>query len=195
MEKEGKIVLLTWVSWSWKSTLQNELINNYWWTKPINYTTRKPRWQNPYKLDWTWDFCTQYMDEYIYVSHDDFIKKILNWDFAEFTNYNWEFYWMTKFIDYSKNNIIIVDPIWLVFLKKKFRLEERKFISCYLEITKQTQEYRLGVIRRETSKVCNERAEDFKYFPYFEYDLILDWEWDLEDNISQLFQEIWLKKV
>jgi hypothetical protein len=44
----------------------------------------------------------------------------------------------------------------------------------YLEITKQTQEYRLGVIRRETSKVCNERAEDFKYFPYFEYDLILD---------------------
>ena len=63
-----RIVIITWVSCSGKTTLQNELLAR-WWNRPINFTTRKPRTEEANIELWPlfeWDdFTASEFDEYI----------------------------------------------------------------------------------------------------------------------------------
>lgn len=190
----NKIILLTWVSWSWKTTLQEHLMDKYGYVKPINYTTRKPRdkktileleenkqwWESLDEtplLEW---FTSKELDEYIFCTKDQFELKMRNWDFAEFTMNYWEYYWILNQIDYSKDNCIIVDPVWAAVFRKKFLLEWREFTSVFLDISEEEQEYRLWFKRRESVETIAQRKKDFLYFKDWKYDLVLNWEEETE---------------
>lgn len=174
-----KIILLTWVSWSWKTTLQEHLMDKYGYVKPLNCTTRKPRSLTAYNTDKDNNFTNKELDEYLYLTHDQFELKMRNWDFAEFIHYNWEYYWVLNQIDYSKDNCIIVDPIWAAVFRKKFLIEGREFTSVFLDISEAEQEYRLEK-RWESVNSIRERKKDFLYFKDWKYDLVLNWEEETE---------------
>ena len=163
--------MITWVSWSGKTTIQEILIKECGYTKPINFVTREPRNEKE-------------LDEYIFVSQDQFLRKVKNWDLAEYICYNWEFYWITNYIDYTKDNIIIVEPVGFAALSKKFRLEGKQFTSIFLDIDEKEQERRLWILRRESVDTIRKRKEDFKYFLPNGYDLVIDWTRPIRDIIN-----------
>lgn len=160
--KVGNIALLVWVSGSWKTDIKKELIKKGW-SSPIIFTTRPQKFQKEY-------------DEIVFIDLAQFFVKVINWDFAYFYFYEWSFYWISKYVDYSKNNCIIVDPIGLAVFKKKFLIDNVKYKSYYIDIPKETQEYRLWILRRESFKSMKEKIKEYSYYPLFEYDIVLDWE-------------------
>ena len=66
------IILITGVSASWKSTLQQRLVDSWEYKKPINFTTRQPRSEAE-------------KDDYVFIDKNIFLKKLANWDFFEHT--------------------------------------------------------------------------------------------------------------
>lgn len=166
-----KILTLTWVSWSWKTTLQDELIKKHWWHKPINWTTRKPRSDTE-------------LDEYVFCTREQFIQKKENGDFIEDTYYNGNYYWMTWPLDKNKNYVIVLEPVWLAVYKKYFALNNLEFTSFFLDVDEDTQEYRLWVLRRENVNTIKERKKDFDFMYGFQYDYMLDWKLPIDTNIQ-----------
>ncbi len=157
-------VILTWVSGSWKTTLLNNLLTNYpnqFW-KPLQYTTRKQR--NDRELD-----------DYIFLSQELFIKKLINWDFIEYICYNKQLYAVGTYFNMDSSNIFIAEPVGREALIKYFRLNNIPFLDFYLEIDDETMLHRLWMERRESQLVINERLEDFNYFEPRKDSIILDW--------------------
>lgn len=208
------VMILTWVSGSWKTTLQDKLIKEFWFTRPINYTTRLPRdkksldeildirntksnlpddaKENTTEFNLIWTEGKE-LDEYIFVTEDVFLRKLRNWDFAEHTYYNWNFYWVWRFIDYSKQNCVILEPVWVASMVKYFSELWVPYKTFYLKITPDTQEERLWVKRRESYAEVEKRKKDFLYFEKFDYDVVLNWEIDerLQDELIQdIFYEL-----
>ena len=107
------LVILTWPSWSGKTTLQQELLNR-WWSRPLNFTTRKPRTKERIENlssspPWE-DFLSEELDEYIFLTEWQYMKKLINWDFLEHTNWYGNWYWMSKFLP-EWDVIAILDPV------------------------------------------------------------------------------------
>jgi guanylate kinase len=61
------------VSASGKTTLQEELLKRDW-NRPYNFTTRKPRSEEE-------------LDEYVFITKEQFFEKMEKGDFLENTNY------------------------------------------------------------------------------------------------------------
>jgi guanylate kinase len=186
------VAILLWVSGSWKTTIQEELINNYWFIKPITFTTRQPRSKKIYDVDRYWDFNCEELDEYVFISEAQFIKKIKNWDFAEYNNYNWNWYWKSKYINKDKNNCLIVEPLWYISLMRYFNSEWIPYISFYIDIDEETQEYRLWVLRRENYTEITKRKKDFEYFKSCNYDKIIDWSLDIKTISEIIIKNLWI---
>lgn len=183
-------ILLIWPSWSGKTSIQEYLIKNYWFTKPLNATSRSPRSENAYDVDVNWDFKNSEMDTYLFLTKDQFERKMRNWDFAEFNMYNWDYYGTLNQIDYTKNNVIVIDPVWAESLIKKFLLDWVDYKTFFIDITEEVQEHRLWFKRRESISTINERKLDFKYFDKDRYDVVLDWEDEIELNALKILKEI-----
>ena len=146
------ITLITGVSASWKTTLADYLVENYWYKKLINFTTREMRTEKE-------------LDDYVFLTEEKFIKKLLNWDFFEFTVYNWNFYWIW-WIDIDNINwdyIAIVEPIWRAQFVSKLNLLWIKYRLVYLELDKAWQLRRLEE-RRSSIKEIKERQKDYLAF-------------------------------
>lgn len=181
------IITLTWVSGSWKTTLQNALIEKHWFKKFINWTTRNPRDKKVYETNANWDFTSDELQEYVFITKKQFEQKIRNWDFIEFTNSYWNYYWMTKpkeDIDFNDNYCLILDPTWLSQFIRYFKLHWIPFTTLFLDISEDLQEERLWFQRRESIKVIEERKKDFLYFKDFKYDVILDGSKPIQDNVD-----------
>ena len=160
------IVLITWISWSWKTTLQDYMLEN-WWTRPINFTTRKPRSDNE-------------LDEYGFISKSNFLTKLWNWDFLESTNYWWNFYWISKTLPESDKVCIILDPIWRSQVMELFNREWVRYESYYLEISKIEQKRRLR-LRWDTAEEIEKRLRDNEWFHPTPFCTIIDWTSSIED--------------
>ena len=157
-----RIILLTWVSASWKTTLQERLIKN-WWNKPINFTTRKPRDENAIlSVDSDWDFTSKELNEYVFLNNKTFIDKYKNWDFLEITCYLWNRYWVSRHLP-EWNICIILDPIWRSQALEYFTRVWIDVETYYLEISKDEQEKRL-LNRWDTEKQILMRKRDFNWF-------------------------------
>jgi guanylate kinase len=74
----------------------NELIFNGC-HKPLQFTTRKPRDDKE-------------LDDYVFLTKEQFIRKLDNGDFIEHIVYNGEYYAITKYFDTSKSNVFVADP-------------------------------------------------------------------------------------
>jgi len=178
----SRIILLTGVSTSWKTTLQNELLNRGW-SRPLNYTTRKPRDENALTfVDEDWDFTSSELDEYIFISEKNFFKKLRNGDFLESTNYMGNRYWVigggrTKLPEWDV--CIILDPIWRSQVLEYFIRMWVEVETYYLEISQDTQLKRLAD-RGDTEKQVLRRKRDFKWFSPTNKCMRLNWEWSVE---------------
>jgi len=160
-----KIIILTWKSWSWKTTIQNALIKEGGWNKPINFTTRKKR--NDEELD-----------EYVFCTKKQFVKKLLNWDFIEHTIYWWQMYWLTKSWFWQKN-IIITDPIWRAQLMKEFWTAS----LIFLEISEEEQFKRLKK-RGSSNEEIEKRMLDWKWFEPTRKSIIINGNTNIKTIVS-----------
>lgn len=176
-------VILTWVSWSGKSSLMDSLLKLYprLFSKPIQYTTRQPRSDDE-------------LDSYVFLTKQQFISKLENWDFIEYTIYNWNYYAISVFNNYSTSNIFIVEPVWRAALKKYFHQNWIPYRWFYLELDEQSARQRM-INRWDSKKSIDERLKDFLYFHPEVDDKILDADVRLEKNVSLVVSLLWASQA
>lgn len=155
-------IIITWVSWSGKTTLMRGLLEKYpnRYSKPIQYTTRKKRFENE-------------VDDYVFLTHAQFMKKLINGDFIEFTEYNKELYAIWRYFDTKKSNIFIAEPVGREALQKHFKLNWIPFLTFYMKIPKEEMQKRLED-RRSSVNEIESRKKDLKYFYPLPHDHLLD---------------------
>ena len=149
---------------------------NYF-SKPIQYTTRKPRW------DWE-------LDDYVFLTKAQFMKKLINWDFIEFTEYNKELYAIGKYFDNKKSNIFIAEPVWRAALQRYFRINNIKFVQVFVSIPVSEMKKRLELRRSSVVDIDN-RLNDLKYFFPDNDDLTIDWTDRIQAIIQQVARHTW----
>lgn len=165
MRKQPQLIL-TWVSWSWKTTVMNNLLSHYpeFYSRPIQFTTRKPRFENEH-------------DDYVFLTHEQFMRKLINWDFMEYIEYNKELYWISKYFDNTKTNIFIVEPVWREAIKRHFKMNNIPYVSVFLQINEANLRYRLDKRGSSTNDI-EDRVRDFKYFYPSDWDSVVDWDYN-----------------
>jgi guanylate kinase len=165
----NRVILLTWVSWSWKTTIQERLLWE-WFIRPINFSTREPRSDNE-------------LDEYVFITREQFLFKLNKWDFVEYTQYNWNFYWISKnWFNGDSPIIAIVDPLGREAIKEY--LSRNGIIpECYfISIDKDTQKERL-TLRWDSKDDISRREKDFNWFSPSVNCRILDWNKSVDELI------------
>lgn len=178
-----RVMIITWVSASWKTTLQEKLLER-WWKRPINFTTRKPR--NDFEYN-----------EYVFLTREQFLEKLNNGDFLEFTNYWWNFYWVSNMFKTWKvegieirNNLgndlcIILDPVWRAQVMEKLSRENIEIIDVYINISPELQRERLEN-RWDWEDEVIKRSNDFKWFHPTDKSIILDGSIDVDLLVWEL---------
>lgn len=169
-------LLITGPSASGKTTLQSELIENYGWTKPVNFTTRKRRAERE-------------LDEYVFLTEDQFARKARLSHFAEFMEYGGNLYGMTRFIDEYKNNAIIVDPVGKAAMEKFFRINRIPYVTAFISVPVEIMRRRLTDRRLNVTETTN-RMDDLLWFHdvNFKYDMTIDGTLPVEET-AQIVDE------
>ena len=162
--EKRRILIVTWVSACWKTSLQEEILKDKDWVRPVNFSTREPR--GDYELD-----------EYCFLTKEQFEIKERHWDFIETTNYWGNSYWITKYLPEDKNIVIIVDPIWRTQIIRYFLENNIEFESIYLYINLDTQLERLTK-RGDSIEEIIKRQRDFHWFWPTQSCTVLDWTLD-----------------
>lgn len=172
-------ILLTWVSGSWKTTIMENLIKEFPWKiwRPIQYTTRLPRDDKE-------------LDSYVFLTREQFYTKLENWDFIEFTEYNWNLYAISSYIDTSISNVFIVEPVGRASLKKHFHINWIPYRWYYLEVSEQEVKERM-MGRWDTKKTIEKRLGDFKYFHPEVDDKVLDASIKPQRNVEFIAKSVW----
>lgn len=174
---KGKIqLLITGPSASGKTTLQSELIENYGWVKPTNFTTRKKRAERE-------------LDEYVFLTEEQFAKKARNGHFAEFMEYGNNLYGMTRYMDLDKNNAIIVDPVGKAAMEKFFRLNHVRYLTAFVSVPVEIMKRRLADRRLNVTDERN-RMDDLLWFHdvNFKYDMTIDGTLPVEETAQLVDQ-------
>ena len=173
MEKKYQLILVG-PSASGKSSIQGWLLENGGFKKPVNFTTRSAR--NDGELD-----------EYVFLGVDEFVTKLRKGHFLEHTVYNGNFYGVTKFLDHSSHNCIVVDPVGLAQLQRHFTLEGVPFFTAYVSVSRETQEKRLQARRLSYTEV-EARKTDMEWFPLAHKDFTLDGEKTVEGEARRAIE-------
>ena len=101
---------------------------------------------------------------------NNFLKKLSKWDFIEYTYYNNNFYWISKYI--KENTIFILTPSWREIIKENFERNNIGYKEFYIEIPIETQIERLK--NRGDTDISN-RLLDNKFFSPSPKSIILNW--------------------
>lgn len=144
--------------------------------KPIQYTTRKPRWDNE-------------LDDYVFLTREQFHRKLINGDFIEFTLYNKELYAVWRYYNAEKANIFIAEPVGREALQKFFKLNSIPFVTFYMKVPKDEMLRRLEE-RRMSIRDIDSRMEDLKYFYPLPHDHLLDGT-DRREAVAIEAKKIW----
>lgn len=144
-----RIITITWVSWSWKTTLQNELLK-LWWKTTCNFTTRKPR----NKED---------LNNYIFINKTKYDYKVRNWEFMEHMVYNWHWYWMSKDYDKDSNLVMILTPAWREIIREYFANLDISIESYFIDLPEEEQKTRM-INRWDNEIDIERRKKDYKFF-------------------------------
>jgi len=168
---KNSLVLITWNSASGKTSAGYEL-KKRGWKELLSFTTRKPRGDHE-------------LDEYVFLTKETFVSKNNAWHFLETVEYNWNFYWLTRFA-----------PKWKVFAivneEGRNAVEENSFLlphkltKVFIDIDEETRKERL-IKRGDSPEDIEKRLKD--NFQPWKNDYILSWLADSEtlaDNIEQL---------
>lgn len=155
--------------------LLKEYPNNFW--RPIQYTTRPPRDDKE-------------LDAYVFLTKPQFYKKLENGDFIEFTEYNWNLYAISSYINTDITNIFIVEPVGRTSIKKFFHQNSIPYRWMYLELEEAEAKNRM-INRWDSKKSIETRLEDFKYFHPEVDDKILDASIPISRNVDFIAKSLW----
>lgn len=172
--KKWHLFFICWVTWAWKGTLINWLLNK---NIPnlkfvLSCKTRLPR---PGEIIWK---------DYIKLSVEEFKKSIENWEFLEYNFvHNQDYYWTRKIdvIDnwIEKGKIILkeVDMLIVPELLEKMKDFKKNFSIIFLdlpiELVKERMFQRWDDVLWEDYKNRLESAKKEKYLSYLA-DFIVD---------------------
>lgn len=171
-----KVLILSWVSASWKSSIAEVLKKEYGFSQPIQFTTRKARTDTE-------------LDEYVFLNKPTYFTKLNNGDFANFQLYNNEFYAISKYFP-EGNSVIIVDTIGKLQLEKFLKESGIETKSIYVEIDKPTMVERLTTLRRSTVEEIRRREKDFLYFNSTGYDYVVDGARHIDTVVSKVVEAL-----
>lgn len=175
-----RLVIITGVSCSGKTTLQNELLK-WEWKKPYNFTTRKPRTDNTYETDEDWDYISNELNEYTFITKEAFNEKRDRWEFLETSDYGWNNYGVSKILP-EWNICVILDPIGKTQVLAKWARWELWDIDVecfFIECSKEEQLARLTK-RWDSPAEIEKRQKDYLWFKPQDWDIILDWWWSVK---------------
>lgn len=159
MNEDDRIVILTGVSCSWKSTLQKELAKRGW-NSPLNFTTRKPRDDTE-------------LDEYVFLTENQYMTKFANWDFLENTKSYWTHYAISKDIK-EWNNVIVLDSAGREQVVKELVNRGYEVETYFLTIDKTLQAKRFEE-RGDDEEEISKRSNDFLIYRPSSTCVLLDW--------------------
>jgi len=167
-----KQIILTGVSGSGKTTLMEQLLKIFPndTCMPIQFTTRKPRDDSE-------------LDSYVFLTKEQFYRKMENWDFMETTQYNWEMYGVSAFFNKEKSNVYIVEPAWRAQLQRHFLINNVPFATFFIGIDKETARERM-INRGDTVSSIEKRLIDFSYFT--PEGVVLDGELTTRHNMERI---------
>lgn len=160
-EENDKLMLIfTGPSGSWKTTFVERLKKEFWFTQPLQFTTRQPR-------------DDEELDCYVFLTKEQFFTKLENGDFIEHTLYNGNYYALWKHLS-SDYNIAILEPCWREQVKQFCALNDIRCVTVFLDIDEKTMLHRLGILRRESYKVIQKRLNDLKIMSPKGADIVID---------------------
>lgn len=141
------VVIITSPSAWGKTWLQNELVER-WFKSPINFTTRKPRSEKE-------------KDEYVFVTKKVFMRKLANGDFLEHTEFNGNYYWVSRFLP-EWNVVMVLDPTGRSQIMERYARVWLEVATIYLNISPELQLARLEERRMSVIDI-KARQKDFDW--------------------------------
>lgn len=151
------IIILTWPSGSWKTTIQQRLVEEEWWAKPYNFTTRECRTEFEY-------------DDYIFVPVTLFQTLRKNNHFIENTEYKDNFYAISHYntkwqpITHS-NTVVIMEPNGRNAFIKELQKRKVEWIEIFLQIDEETLINRLNERGDEKASIEKRKDDVINFFP------------------------------
>lgn len=171
------VICITGVSWSGKTTIVDNLISTGKLHKPINFSTRSER--NDLEKD-----------DYVFITKCQFETKIRNWDFCQFTFYNWNYYGISKYsFAKDKNYVVILEPVWLWMMEKYLKINDICYKKLFIDISEETSIERLSE-RGDSENQIRERLQDFKYFEPSIDSIVIDWEKEINEVMKEVITTI-----
>lgn len=153
-----RLLIITWVSASGKTTLKDELVDR-WWKSALNFTTRQPRMDKE-------------LDDYVFIDKETFFWKLEQWHFIEHTEFNWEHYAVSAFL--PKGNVVtVLDPVGRNQIMEKFSRDWEEVNTVYIDIPPIVQKDRLEE-RRVSNLELRQRQADYNWFDRTKFCLELD---------------------
>lgn len=188
-----KILFICWVSWSWKWTVVNALLQTNKFKYFPSYVTRDAR---PWEISW---------ERYIFISNEEFKKSLAKKEFLEYNLvHNQNKYYGTKndiieWLKWDQTPIKEVDMIWLQKIVEWWKLKN-KFISIFLDVSEKTMIER---IHKRWAPISDEElnkrlmsAQKEKKIANQICDYVLNIDWGTEaENIKKVFDVLKKEKI
>ena len=166
------MIIIVWKSWSWKTTLSNELQESFGYEIPFNVTTRKPREKDD--SDYS---------EYRFVSEEyfDFLKR--NSLLLNSTTFNQNSYWTTGI--YKEKTVFVVDQKWREDLLKIYPTAQTVWVEVN-SLIRRTRLYERGLRDEALEERVNWASEDMSASPSC---FIFNWTQNIKEGALKL---IWI---
>lgn len=180
MDKKGKLIFVLWVSWAWKNTILQLLVQRH--PELHQIISCKTRPLRPNEINGK---------DYHYMTNEIFLQEIKNWTFLEYAVlHGWQFYYGTRkkdIIEWLSEGHILIKEIDMQGIEKLAHDEHDLFESSlriFLDLSEES------MIRRITSRapISNEElhrrlqsAHQERLMAKQYASVILSAEWTIED--------------
>lgn len=169
------IIVLIGESASGKSTIEKMLVKKGF-NKIVSYTTRPIR---PNETDGV---------DYHYISKEEFLNKLQNRFFAEYTIYN-SWYYGIAIPDCKDDSVVVVEPHGFRQLKK---IERLNIISFYIKVDERERLIRMVKRGDNLLEVFRRIFSDQGVFQFIdqEVDYVIDNNKNINDSVNEIIELI-----
>jgi len=169
------IIVLIGESASGKSTIEKMLVKKGF-NKIVSYTTRPIR---PNETDGV---------DYHYISKEEFLNKLQNGFFAEYTIYN-SWYYGIAIPDCKDDSVVVVEPHGFRQLKK---IERLNIISFYIKVDERERLIRMVKRGDNLLEVFRRIFSDQGVFQFIdqEVDYVIDNNKNINDSVNEIIELI-----
>lgn len=169
------IIVLIGESASGKSTIEKMLVKKGF-NKIVSYTTRPIR---PNETDGA---------DYHYISKEEFLNKLQNGFFAEYTIYN-SWYYGIAIPDCKDDSVVVVEPHGFRQLKK---IERLNIISFYIKVDERERLIRMVKRGDNLLEVFRRIFSDQGVFQFIdqEVDYVIDNNKNINDSVNEIIELI-----